>query len=133
MIATELLAEAKIQIDAGDHATADEYIDAASAALSAQCQAARMDVVRALAQAALDDLERIETARRLCRLAVHMGRAGKATLRFLRAVEQAPQPDLSQPITHAVNARAFAWHTQNRTHIQDLIHEAALEASNASL
>jgi MarR-like DNA-binding transcriptional regulator SgrR of sgrS sRNA len=132
MIADDFLAEAKVQIDAGDHATADAYLNAASAALSTQKQSARAEVVRAAAQAALDDFDRIETARRLCRYAVDTGRGGRATLRFLRAMEQAPKPDLRQPITSAANARAFAWHTQNRANIQDLIHEAAEEAAQGS-
>lgn len=125
MIASEFLAEAKVQIDAGDLTTANAYLDAAKAGIDAN----RIDIIKASTKAALDDFERIETARRLCRFAMDTGVAGQATIRFLRAVEDAPKPDLRQPITSAHNARAFAWNTLNRATITDLLHEAASEAS----
>ena len=125
MICDDFIAEAKVQIDAGDLATANAYLDAAKAGLDAS----RIDIIKASTKAALDDFERIETARRLCRFAMDTGGAGQATIRFLRAVENAPKPDLRQPITSAHNTRAFAWNVKNRTVITDLLHEAAAEAS----
>ena len=125
MIASDFLAEAKVQIDAGDLATANAYLDAAKAGIDAS----RIDTIKAATKAALDDFDRIETARRLCRFAMDTGGAGQATIRFLNAVENAPKPDLRQPITSAHNTRAFAWNAKNRTTITDLLHEAAAEAS----
>ncbi len=127
MICDDLIAEAKVQIEAGDYNLANAYMNSARAGI----QSARTEVIRAAAQAALDDFERIETARRLCKYALAMGHSGRATLRFLRAVENAPQPDLCQPITGAHNARAFAWHTQNRSAITDLLHDAAEESATS--
>jgi hypothetical protein len=125
MIASDFLAEAKVQIDAGDHVTANAYLDAAKAGIDAS----RIDTIKAATKAALDDFERIESAWRLCRYALDTGGAGQATIRFLRVVENTPKPDLRQPITSAHNARAFAWNAKNRTVITDILHEAAAEAS----
>ena len=125
MIASEFLAEAKVQIDAGDLTTANAYLDAAKAGIDAN----RIDTIKAATKAALDDFERIETARRLCRYALAAGTAGQATIRFLRAIEDAPKPDLRQPITSAHNARAFAWNAKNRTGYTEHLHDTAAETS----
>ena len=125
MIADDYLAAAKAAISEGDHAAANEYLDAARDGI----RAARIEAVKATAKAVIDDLTRIQHAERLCRYAVSSGRATPAASQLIRALENAPRLDTKKSLFAAANLNAFEWHNRNRSEVFDLINQAAIEAS----
>lgn len=127
MIASDFLASAKQAITAGDSQLANEYLDAAKAGI----QAARLETIKATARAAIDDLERIQNAERLCRYAVSTGQATPAAIALIRELEAAPRLDKKKSLFSAQNAAAFDWHRRNRSEIFDLITQAAEESAAA--
>ena len=127
MITSDFLASAKQAITEGDNNLAAEYLAAAETGI----QAARLEAVRAVAQAAIADLERIQHAERLCRYAVTTGQATPAALALIRELEAAPRLDKTKSLFSAQNAAAFDWHRRNRTEIFDLITLAAEESTTA--
>lgn len=127
MIADDFLKAARAAITEGDHQAASEYMDAAKAGI----QATRHEAVRALAKAAIDDLERIQNAERLCRYAVSTGQATPAAIALIRELEAAPRLDKKKSLFSAQNAAAFDWHRRNRSEIFDLITQAAEESAAA--
>lgn len=127
MIASDFLASAKQAITAGDSQLANEYLDAAKAGI----QAARLETIKATARAAIDDLERIQNAERLCRYAVSTGQATPAAIALIRELEAAPRLDKKKSLFSAQNAAAFDWHRRNRSEIFNLITQAAEESAAA--
>jgi len=127
MIASDFLACAKQAITEGDENLAAEYLAAAETGI----QAARLEAVRAVAKAAIDDLERIQNAERLCRYAVSTGQATPAALALIRELEAAPRLDKTQSLFSGKNTDAFDWHRRNRTEIFNLISQAAEESTTA--
>ena len=127
MIAADFLASAKQAINSGDSQLAAEYLDLAKTGI----QAARLETVRALAKAAINDLERIQNAERLCRYAVSTGQATPAAIAFIRELEAAPRLDKKKSLFSAQNAAAFDWHRRNRSEIFDLLTQAAEESAAA--
>jgi hypothetical protein len=127
MIASDFLASAKAAITEGDSQLANEYLDVAKTGI----QAARLETVRALAQAAIDDLERIQNAERLCRYAMTTGQATPAAIALIRELDAAPRLDKTKSLFAAANLNAFDWHRRNRSEIFDLITQAAEESEAA--
>ena len=127
MIASDFLASAKQAITEGDSKLANEYLDVAKTGI----QASRIEAVRALATAAIDDLARIQNAERLCRYAMTAGQATPAAIAFIRELETAPRLDKKKSLFSAQNAAAFDWHRRNRSEIFDLITLAAEESAAA--
>ena len=127
MIASDFLASAKAAITEGENQLAAEYLDLAKTGI----QATRHEAVRALAKAAIDDLERIQNAERLCRYAMTTGQATPAAIAFIRELEAAPRLDKKKSLFSAQNAAAFDWHRRNRSEIFDLITLAAEESTTA--
>ena len=127
MIASDFLASAKQAITEGDENLAAEYLDAVETGI----QAVRLEAVRAVAKAAIDDLERIQNAERLCRYAVSTGQATPAALALIRELEAAPRLDKKKSLFSAQNAAAFDWHRLNRSEIFNLISQAAEESTTA--
>ena len=127
MIASEFLASAKAAITEGDSQLANEYLDVAQTGI----QASRIEAVRALATAAIDDLERIQNAERLCRYGMTTGQATPAAIALIRELDAAPRLDKTKSLFSAQNAAAFDWHRRNRTEIFDLISQAAQESATA--
>ena len=125
MIANDYLAAAKAAISEGDHAAANEYLDAARDGI----RAARIQSIKATAKAVIDDLQRIQHAERLCRYAVSSGRATPAAIQLIRQLENAPRLDTKKSLFAAANLNAFEWHNRNRSEVFDLINQAAIEAS----
>lgn len=125
MIASDFLAAAKAAITEGDHATANEYLDAARDGI----RAARIQSIKATARAVIEDLQRIQHAERLCRYAVSSGRATPAAIQLIRELEAAPRLDSKKSLFAAANLNAFEWHNRNRSEIFNLIAEAATEAA----
>jgi len=127
MITSDFLASAKAAISEGDNQLAAEYLAAAETGI----QATRLEAVRAVAQAAIADLERIQHAERLCRYALTTGQATPAALALIRELEAAPRLDKTKSLFSSQNAAAFDWHKRNRTEIFDLIAKAAEESATA--
>ena len=127
MITSDFLASAKQAITEGDNNLAAEYLAAAETGI----QAARIEAVRAVAQAAIADLERIQHAKRLCRYALTTGQATPAAHALIRELDSAPRLDKAKSLFSAQNAAAFDWHRRNRSEIFDLISQAAEESTTA--
>ena len=127
MIASDFLTAAKQAINSGDDQLAAEYLAAAETGI----QAARLETVRQLAQAAIADLERIQHAERLCRYAKTSGMATPAALALIRELEAAPRLDKTKSLFSGQNTAAFDWHKRNRSEIFNLIALAAEESTTA--
>ena len=127
MIASDFLASAKQAITAGDSQLANEYLDIARTGI----QSTRLETVRAVAKAAIADLERIQQAERLCRYAMTTGQATPAGIALIRELEAAPRLDKTKSLFAAANLNAFDWHRRNRSEIFDLITQAAEESESA--
>ena len=125
MIANDYLAAAKAALSEGDSQAANEYLDAAKSGI----RAARMEALKAVGKAVIQDLERIQHAERLCRYAVSSGRATPAAIQLIRELENAPRLDTKKSLFAAANLNAFEWHNRNRSEVFDLINQAAIEAS----
>ena len=125
MIANDYLAAAKAALSEGDSQAANEYLDAAKSGI----RAARMEALKAVGKAVIQDLERIQHAERLCRYAVSSGRATPAAIQLIRELENAPRLDTKKSLFAAANLNAFEWHRRNRSEVFDLINRAAIEAS----
>lgn len=127
MIANDYLAAAKAAISEGDHAAANEYLDAARDGI----RAARIEAVKATAKAVIDDLQRIQHAERLCRYAMTCGQATPAAIALVRELEAAPKIHKGKSLFSPQNLAAFDWHRRNRSEVFGMIAEAAIEAAEA--
>ena len=127
MIADDFLKAARASISEGDHAAASEYMDAAKAGI----QEVRRDTIRLAAQAAIDDLQRIQHAERLCRYAMTSGQATPAAIALVRELEAAPKIHKGKSLFSPQNLAAFDWHRRNRSEVFGMIAEAAIEAAEA--
>ena len=128
MIASDFLAAAKVAITEGDHAAANEYLNSARAAV----RETRMEALKAVGKAVIQDLERIQSAERLCRYGMTSGRATPAGIALIRALENAPRLHKGKSLFSPQNLAAFEWHIRNRSEIFNLIAEAATEAAEGS-
>ena len=128
MIASDFLAAARAAITEGDSQAANEYLDAAKSGI----RAARMEALKAVGKAVIQDLERIQSAERLCRYGMTSGRATPAGIALIRALENAPRLHKGKSLFSPQNLAAFEWHNRNRSEIFNLIAEAATEAAEGS-
>lgn len=127
MIADDFLKAARAAITEGDHQAAADYMDAAKAGI----QEVRRDTIRLAAQAAIDDLQRIQHAERLCRYAMTSGQATPAAIALVRELEAAPKIYKGKSLFSPQNLAAFDWHRRNRSEVFGMIAEAAIEAAEA--
>jgi hypothetical protein len=120
VIARELLAEARVQIDAGDLAVANDYIDSARRAVDGALHEERLNATLAVANAAEDEAHDLVKWRAL--LAFSVGNQGgtPAQRRLLQLLQTAPAHDPAAPLASKKRTDFFAWATTHRAEIHRL-------------
>jgi hypothetical protein len=120
VIARELLTEARAQIDAGDLAAANDYIDAARAAVDGALHEERLNITLAAANAAEDEVHALVKWRAL--LAFSVGNQGGTPTqrRLLQLLQTAPAHDPAAPLASKKRTDFFAWASTHRAEIHRL-------------
>jgi hypothetical protein len=116
MIALELLEEAQAQIDAGDIATAREYIGAADANIELE----RLNAIVTAAKAAEADADQLWKWRALLSYGVSNRGGTPDQLRLLELLKTAPPHDKSAHIAARSRTAFYGWITSNRAEITRL-------------
>jgi hypothetical protein len=117
MIALELLEEAQAQIDAGDIATAREYIAAASANTTLASHENRLNEVLAAVNAAEAEADQLWKWRALLSYGVSNRGGTPDQLRLLELLKTAPAHDKKAPLASKARTNFFAWLTNHRAEI----------------
>jgi hypothetical protein len=120
MIARELLEEARAQIDAGDLAAANDYIDAARAAVDGALHEERLNITLAAANAAEDEVHGFVKWRALLAYGVANKGGTPAQRRLLQLLQTAPAHDPTAPLASKKRTDFFAWASTHRAEIHRL-------------
>jgi hypothetical protein len=120
MIARELLEEARAQIDAGDLAAANDYIDAARAAVDGVLHEERLNATLTAANAAEDEVHDLVKWRALLAYGVANKGGTPAQRRLLQLLQTAPAHDPTAPLASKKRTDFFAWASTHRAEIHRL-------------
>jgi hypothetical protein len=120
VIARELLEEARAQIDAGDLAAANDYIDAARAAVDGALHEERLNITLAAANAAEDEVHGFVKWRALLAYGVANKGGTPAQRRLLQLLQTAPAHDPTAPLASKKRTDFFAWASTHRAEIHRL-------------
>ena len=120
MIALDFLAEARAQIDAGDFATAREYIESADSNLKLAGNAERLNAIVAAAKAAEADADQLWKWRALISYGIANHGGTPDQLKLLALLQTAPPHDKQAPLASKARTNFFAWITNNRAEITRL-------------
>lgn len=120
MIAHELLAEARAQIDAGDLAAANDYIDAARTAVDGFIHEGRLNATLLAANAAEDEAHDLMKWRALLAYRVANRGGTPAQRRLLQLLQTAPAHDPAAPLASKKRTGFFAWASTHRAEIHRL-------------
>ena len=120
MIVRELLAEARAQIDAGDIAAANDYLDAARTAVDGVLHEERLNITLAAANAAEDEAHGLMKWRALLAYGVANKGGTPAQRRLLQLLQTAPAHDPAAPLASKKRTDFFAWASTHRAEIHRL-------------
>ncbi len=120
MIIRELLEEARTQVVAGDLAAANDYIDAARAAIDGVRHEERLNITLAAANAAEDEARDLVKWRALLAYGIANKGGTPAQRRLLQLLQTAPSHDASAPLASKKRTDFFAWASTHRAEIHRL-------------
>lgn len=118
--ATEFLREAKAQIDRGDHAAANDYLDSASRMFRQGARAAKLEALGQHAAAVTAEAGPLAKWRALLAFACGTGGGTPDHRALLNILQTAPDFDPMASISDRRRTDFFNWHTANRAEIRRL-------------